>query len=134
MSEIVEVYSFEESSYLYVKHEDYLTLKEELEREREKNQWTNVKDGLPEIKQEVLFVAKACNCLAHLNGKVMAGNFDGTEFGCAMFSCPGLGIEGTHWMPKPLPPSITQEESKQRPLYGQVTDCGKCEICLEDQK
>lgn len=71
-------------------------------------EWINVKERLPEIKQKVLFVAKANHRLAYLNGEVMAGKFGCLEDGVALFTAPGIGIEGTHWMPLSDPPADSQ--------------------------
>lgn len=64
--------------------------------------WISVKDKLPGYNQDVLFVAKANSRLTHMNGKVYVGRYDGLDFaGVPLFSMPGFGIEGTHWMPLP---------------------------------
>jgi hypothetical protein len=73
-------------------------------------EWISVKDRLPEKNQKVLFIAKAENRLAYLNGEVLSGKFDGLEFETAIFTIPGIAIEGTYWRPRPDPPKEAQDE------------------------
>lgn len=76
-------------------------------------EWISCEDELPELNQKVLFVAKAEHGLKYMDGEIFAGKYDGNDFDVPMFSMPGVGIQGTHWMPLPDPPKIKIERKNK---------------------
>ncbi len=67
-------------------------------------EWINVKDKLPEKGIDVLFIMKSSGKYKYMDGRMAVGRFDEAWNGKALFSTPGMGIEGTHWMPLPSRP------------------------------
>lgn len=66
--------------------------------------WIGVDERLPEHGQAVAFVVRTDGFQQHLNGRVLGGCFVRGQG----FSVPGLGLEATHWMPLPPPPTSAE--------------------------
>ena len=69
--------------------------------------WISVDDQLPELHQDVLWVASEMtgHCEFY-SRRIFAGRYQGNDQGVAEFSIPGLQLFGTHWMPLPDPPEV----------------------------
>lgn len=63
--------------------------------------WISVDERLPEHEQSVAFVVRTDGFQQHLNGCVLGGFFVRGQ----RFYVPGLGLEASHWMPLPPPPT-----------------------------
>ncbi len=69
--------------------------------------WIDIKEKQPEKYQEVIFVAKASGNWEYMNGKPFIGKFQGySERWGGEFSIPGIGMEGTLWLPLSVLPPI----------------------------
>ena len=66
--------------------------------------WISVDERLPEHEQAVAFVVRTDGFQQHLNGCVLGGCFVRGQG----FFVPGLGLEASHWMPLPPPPTSAE--------------------------
>jgi hypothetical protein len=84
--------------------------------------WINVRDQQPEKHEWVLFIARSFGDWEHYNNKVFAGRFQeySEKYG-GEFSMPGIGIEGTHWLPLSILPPIPNNKFKLTPPEGVAT-------------
>lgn len=69
--------------------------------------WIDVKERRPEKHETVLFIARSSGDWERYNNKPFIGRFQeyDEKYG-AEFTMPGIGIEGTHWLPLSILPPI----------------------------